>query len=150
MRWIRASTSPSVLTQRSTYERFSPITRVYIGGDFTTVGGVARQRLAALDVNGVLDTAWKPRTSTWVKSLAFSCDGSEGHCRGSFRSAAGSGQAVQPRATVARFNALTGAMDAWATPADAIPNGVNAFDLAPTCDRVFVAYGGSNMISPSI
>ena len=77
MRWIRASTSPSVLTQRSTYERFSPITRVYIGGDFTTVGGVARQRLAALDVNGVLDTAWKPRTSTWVKSLAFSCDGSK-------------------------------------------------------------------------
>lgn len=140
--------SASVGADANTYVRtvLANSSRVYIGGNFTTVGGVARQRLAAFSSTGALDTAWKPRTSTWVKNLAFSCDGSKVIAGGSFRSAAGSGQPIQSRVTVARFNAVTGAMDAWHTPDGVIPNGINAFDLAPTCDRLFVAYGGSNMI----
>jgi hypothetical protein len=120
--------------------------RVYIGGDFTTVAGTARQRLAAFDANGTLDRAWKPRTSAWVKTLAFTCDGQSVIAGGNFRSAAGSGQPVVARATVARFDAVTGALHAWQTPAGAIPNGINAFDLGPTCERLFVAYGGSNWL----
>jgi hypothetical protein len=122
------------------------LSRVYIGGDFLTVGGVARTRLAAFDANGTLDPVWKPRTSTWVKSLVFSCNGQAVIAGGNFRSAAGTGQPLVARATVARFDATTGAIHAWQTPAGAIPNGINAFDLAPTCNRLFVAYGGSNFL----
>jgi uncharacterized delta-60 repeat protein len=51
--------------------------RVLIGGEFTTVGGAARHRLARLNSNGTLDTSFAPAPGTdWlVRSLALQPDG---------------------------------------------------------------------------
>ena len=47
---------------------------VYIGGDFTSVNGTTRNRLAALDDSGALITAWNPDvdTGSTVMALALS------------------------------------------------------------------------------
>jgi len=120
--------------------------KVYAAGYFTTVDGLPRRHLVAFDADGSLDPAWKPRTSDLVRALTTTCDGSSIIAGGNFRSAAGSTGTLQPRATLAMFDPATGALDPW-TPDNAnIPNGVNAFDLAASCDRLFVGYGGSNAI----
>ena len=44
---------------------------VYVGGSFTSIGGVARYRLAAFDVTtGVVDPAWNPNMTSTVWALA--------------------------------------------------------------------------------
>ena len=49
--------------------------RVYIGGDFTTVDGAARNHVAAFDTaTGALDTAFAPNVSNEVKALAASAN----------------------------------------------------------------------------
>jgi hypothetical protein len=125
--------------------------RLYVGGSFKSVDGVTRQRLAAFDASGNLSNTWKPRASAAVKSLVFSADGAKVFVGGSFRNAAGTSSPVQARPTVARFDAVTGALDTWSIPAGVIPNGLSAYDLAVTPldhapARLFVAYGGSNAI----
>jgi hypothetical protein len=120
--------------------------RVYVAGYFTTVDGLARKHLAAFDVDGNLDGTWKPRADGLTRSLLMTCDGSSVIVGGDFRTAGGSGATSQARATLAIFDAASGALDPW-TPDNAnIPNGVNAFDLAANCDRLFVGYGGSNAL----
>jgi hypothetical protein len=39
-------------------------TKIYIGGDFTQVGGQARNNVAALNLDGTLDTSWNPNITT--------------------------------------------------------------------------------------
>ncbi len=39
-------------------------TKIYIGGDFTEVGGEARNSIAALNLDGTLDTSWNPNIPT--------------------------------------------------------------------------------------
>jgi len=120
--------------------------KVYVAGYFTSVDGLARSHLAAFDADGSLDPAWRPRTAGRARALTTTCDGSSIIVGGYFRTAAGSTGTQQPRATLAMFDPATGALDPW-TPDNAnIPNGVNAFDLAANCERLFVAYGGSNAI----
>ena len=42
----------------------------YIGGEFTSVGGVARNRLAHINTDGTLDLAWNPNANSQVWALA--------------------------------------------------------------------------------
>ncbi len=45
--------------------------RIYVGGEFTSVGGVPRSRIAALDpVTGAMITSFNARADGPVKSLA--------------------------------------------------------------------------------
>ncbi len=120
--------------------------KVYAAGYFTSVDGLARKHLAAFDSDGSLSSTWKPRTSGLARTLLATCDGTSIIAGGSFRSAAGSTGAVQPRATLAMFDATTGTLENWTPDNAQIPNGVNAFDLAGNCDRLFVGYGGSNAL----
>lgn len=46
--------------------------RVYLGGDFTRIGGVPRSRLAALDTSTWAVTAWNPGATSRVRALAAS------------------------------------------------------------------------------
>ena len=52
-----------------------PDDRIVIGGAFTTVGGVTRNRIARLSANGALDTTYDPNASAAVLSLAVQRDG---------------------------------------------------------------------------
>src|SRR5262249_28315069 len=42
---------------------------IYAGGDFTTVGGLARNRIAALDTASGAATAWNPNADRGVRSI---------------------------------------------------------------------------------
>jgi hypothetical protein len=65
--------------------------RLYIGGEFTTVGGQPRERLAALALaTGALDANWKPSAKRGdggacaVRALEVSTDGSRLYAGGTF------------------------------------------------------------------
>ncbi len=52
-----------------------PDGKILIGGAFTTVGGVARNRIARLDTDGTLDTTFDPNASAAIAAIALQADG---------------------------------------------------------------------------
>jgi hypothetical protein len=80
--------------------------RIYIGGDFAHVGGVPRERLAAIDASTGEVTAWNPGANDKVSALASSPDGSRIYAGGSFTAIGGA-----PRNRLAAIGATTGAVD---------------------------------------
>ncbi len=86
--------------------------RVYVGGDFTTVNGQARQHVAAFDTaTNQLVSNFQPVVNGQVKALAVSSNAV--YVGGAFESAAG-----QTRRRLAKFS-LSGVLDsAWAPTAD--------------------------------
>lgn len=48
---------------------------LFLGGDFTSAGGPARNRIAKLDPQGVADPAWNPGADFPVQALALGSDG---------------------------------------------------------------------------
>jgi hypothetical protein len=111
---------------------------IYLGGDFTSVGGAARSRLAAeaailptsTTTTGTL-RGWAPRADGSVYTLA-PLDGRI-YVGGAFRHVNGF-----RRLRLAAVNATTGALSHWTPTAD---NDVNALLPSPTGGRIFA--GGS-------
>lgn len=120
--------------------------RVYAGGYFTSVDGAARLRVAAFDAAGSLEAGWRPRVKGTVKSLAFDCNGETVFVGGTFAQASGTAQPYVAREDVARFDAATGSIHAWAIPEADLPNSVPVLDMAAACDRLFLGIGGSNWL----
>ncbi len=115
-------------------------TRVYAGGYFTTVGGVARYRLAAFDTaSGALVSSFAPTVNASVKSLAIY--GDTLYAGGVFTSASG-----VARNQLAAFATSNGALRAWTgNPAG---GAVNAMAISPDGAKVviggsFTSYNGS-------
>ena len=52
-----------------------PDGKILIGGYFTTIGGVTRNRIARLNPDGSLDTAFDPNANNNVYSIAVQPDG---------------------------------------------------------------------------
>ena len=105
----------------------------YIGGSFTSVGGVKRSNVAAVKADGNLDLDWNPGADGVVYALAASADGSKVFLGGGFTTVGG-----QPRGRLAAVSAATGALvDGWTTTTS--NNLVRA--LATDADRLYV--GGS-------
>jgi Domain of unknown function (DUF5122) beta-propeller len=80
----------------------------FVGGDFTSIGGVARNGLARINSSGVV-TSWAPSVTGRVEALAF--DGTNVYVGGSFTNVAG----------VARAN-LAAIADATGTASSFAPN----------------------------
>jgi len=82
--------------------------KVYVGGNFTTVGGLSRSYLAAVDAtNGVVDPVWNPGASNQVNALAVS--GGKVYFGGAFTKAGG-----LPRNYLAAVDSTNGVVDpAW-------------------------------------
>jgi Domain of unknown function (DUF5122) beta-propeller len=137
---VTGGTNPAVRTL------LAGTSKVYVGGIFKTVDGSRRARLAAIDTDGTLDKAWKPRAQGTVRSLVFDCTSSSIFAGGFFRAASGTGGAFETRDTVARFDPTSGAMSPWRVATGVIPNGVHATDLAATCEGLYVGYGGQNYL----
>jgi len=110
-------------------------TEVYLGGDFGTVDGTKRNKLAAIDTNGTLDSAWKPNANRRVRALAFAPDGSI-FVGGLFDTLDGAS-----RQSVGRVYADTGNLHPWAIPSGTIAGPQNAWDFAVTPTRLFVGFG---------
>lgn len=104
--------------------------RIYVGGDFTTVNGVQRLRVAALDpTTGALINGFAPKMGATVRAIVAS--NSTVWMGGTFTSV---GSASRNR--LASVRASDGALLSWAPNA---ANGrVNALALSPVEDRVVV------------
>ena len=104
--------------------------RVYVGGDFTTVDGAARQHIAAFNTaTGALDTGFAPVVNGQVKALAAT-NGTV-YVGGAFQSAGG-----VARKNLASFSS-SGVLQGWAPSADAY-----AYSLVVTPDGSKVVAGG--------
>jgi WD40 repeat protein len=102
--------------------------RIFIGGDFTAVGGQPRSNAAALRPDGRLDPTWQPNPDGIVRAIAASADGSRVFLGGEFLTAGGAA-----RSKLAGVDAVTGAaLPDWTTTA----NG-DVLALAVSGDRVY-------------
>jgi uncharacterized delta-60 repeat protein len=84
-----------------------PDGKILIGGDFTTVLGVARNNIARLNPDGTLDAAFDPNANFTVFSIAVQADGKI-LAAGRFNNIGG-----QTRHRVARLDATTGLADSF-------------------------------------
>src|SRR2546421_2984390 len=92
-----------------------PDGKILLGGDFTTLspnGGapVTRNRIARLNPDGTLDTAFKPNATGSVDTIALQTDGKI-LVGGGFNGASSIGG--QPRNYIARLDATTGLADSF-------------------------------------
>ncbi len=78
----------------------------YIGGSFTRVGGIERNRIAHILSDNSLDTSWNPNANGVVRVLAVS--GDVVYAGGYFASIGGQG-----RNYIAALDASTGAATSW-------------------------------------
>jgi hypothetical protein len=85
--------------------------RIYVGGDFTDVSGVAKNRIVALDATTGAVLPFTASVNSRVRALAVG-DGVL-YAGGLFTTSSS-----QPRARLAAFNATTGALLSWAPGAD--------------------------------
>lgn len=103
---------------------------LYLGGQFSTIGGVPRSHLAAFDLVTQTILPWNPGvTGTQVQTLAI--DGSTVYVGGMFTSVGGS-----PRTGLAAVDAVTGNVLPWGPVLTGVQPMVRAF--AQTADRVIV------------
>lgn len=103
--------APSLNGQALSVEASRDGSKVYVGGDFTTVNGVSQARLAALNVvDGSLDTSFRPTVSSRVNALSVTA--STVYAGGNFFSANG-----LTRTRLAAFNRTNAALLPWAPAA---------------------------------
>ena len=102
------SWAPTLNAQGMTIEASSDGSRIFVGGDFTSVSGVARSRLVALDAStGAVITGFTANASSRVRALDVK-DGTL-YVGGSFTVLGG-----QARSRLAAVNTTTGALLPWA------------------------------------
>jgi hypothetical protein len=101
---------------------------VYVAGSFTTIGGQARTKLAALDATTGNATAWNPNPSPSSASLfALAASGSAVYVGSTFTTIGG-----QPRSFLAALDLATANATAWnpSPSADAFTIGVRTLAVA--------------------
>lgn len=98
----------TVQTNGSVYAILAVGDRVYLGGDFTTVNGQSRSRLAAIDATTGELTGWAPGANDSVRALAVSPDGASVYAGGAFTSVNGT-----TRNRLAAMDATTGTLTSW-------------------------------------
>lgn len=141
------SFNPNLNGQALAIEAAPDGSRIYVGGDFTSVGGAARSRIAALDPQtGAMVSAFNARADSSVRAIAATAD--RVYIGGSFSSVNGVG-----RQRVAALNAGNGQIVTTFNPTVSGNNTstprVAALQLSPNGDRIvlggnFVAVNGSD------
>jgi hypothetical protein len=122
--WVPSLNGPGRTVKASTDGR-----TIFVGGSFTAVNGVTRNRVAALDAaTGALLTGWNPNPDARVSVLDVA--GGTVYLGGIFTVVSG-----QPRSRLAAVSATTGALLPWAPSADAE---VMAIAAVPDGSRVVV------------
>ncbi|MEG5135613.1 DUF4347 domain-containing protein, partial [Microcoleus sp. A6-C6] len=83
---------------------------IYVGGAFTNIGGVARNRIARLNSDGTVDPTFNPNANSDVLAIALDSSGNP-IVGGNFNNIGGS-----PRNKIAKLNPTTGVADATFNP----------------------------------
>jgi hypothetical protein len=83
----------------------------YIGGNFNAVGGVVRNNLAHIHVDGTLDLNWNPNANNSIYSMVL--NSTNLYVGGDFTTIGGSS-----RVRLASFNISTGSLTSWAPVAN--------------------------------
>ena len=104
--------------------------RLYAGGTFTAVRGVARSYLAAVDSTQGLVEAWNSDANGAVNALSLSADGSDLFAGGGFTAVGGAS-----RNRLAKIDAAVGTVRAWNPNANKT---VSSLALSPGGDTVYV------------
>ena len=123
-----ASWAPSLNAQGLTLAASADGTRLFVGGDFTSVSGITRYRIAALNAATGAVLNWTPGLDARVRVLTVS--GDTLYAGGIFSTAAN-----QPRTRLAAFSVTTGALLPWAPSAD---DEVLALTVPPGAGNVVV------------
>ena len=89
---------------------------LYVGGAFSSIGGVSRRCLAALDASTGMATGWEPKTNGLVQSLVLS--GSTLYAGGQFTSIQGSSGGPYARNRIAAIDTATANPTAFNPGAD--------------------------------
>lgn len=136
------SFAPSFNAQVRTVVASPDGTRLYVGGDFTTVNGVSRSRIAAFDLATGNLVPFFPSVAYHVHAISVHPSGSPVYVGGNFN-AVGS----VARGQLAAFNAANGALLDWAPQATG--GLVKAMAISPDGTKVavggqFTALNGSN------
>jgi PKD repeat protein len=128
-----ASFNPSLNAQAMVVRASPDGSRVYVGGDFTTVNGVARGHIAAFDTaTNALVGSFTPNVGGQVRGLGVT--NSTVYVGGNFTTANG-----QARARLAAFAVANGAMRSWAPTAE----GGYVWSMTMSPDQSKVIPGGS-------
>ena len=125
------------LSAQATSVKVSPDgTKLYVGGNFNTVGGTSQSKIVAFDLpSGNRDPNFQPSVNGTVVGIAVS--NTTVYAGGSFLQAGG-----QSRTNLAAFTRSTGAVTAWAPTADDI---VEALVVSPDSSRVVIGGRFQNM-----
>lgn len=114
-------------------------TTIYVGGDFTTIGGQARNRIAALSLSTGLATSWNPNANGTVKKIIANTTGTVIYVGGTYTTIGG-----QSRNNIAAIDATTGLATSWNPNAN---NTVNTMMLNGTtlyAGGPFTSIGGQS------
>lgn len=137
---VMTSFNPSLNAPVKTLVAAPDGSRIYVGGAFTSVGGVNRYRVAAFNTDGTLVSPWNPGTNGQVYALAVT--GSTLYLAGAFSN---SGNAT--RYGTSAFSTSTGTLLPWTGQ----PTGGRVTSLAVSPDEskiilggTFTAYNGGN------
>lgn len=135
------SFAPTLNAQALTITTSPDKTRLYVGGDFTSVNGQVRNRVAALDpTTGALISGFAPRVNGSVRAVVATA--STVYVGGNFTSVGSS-----TRNRLAAMNAADGALISWRPNAQG--GKVNALVLSPDARKVvagghFTSLNGSS------
>lgn len=110
--------------------------RLYVGGNFATIAGQPRTRMAAFTLaDGEIDPLWTPKADKYVTSMAVS--GSTVYAAGSFTFG---GSETSPRMRIVALNGNTGApMNDWVTGSAG-----TIYAVAPNSTGTHVYAGGDS------
>ena len=118
---------------------------VYLGGSFTTIGGQARNVLAAVDATTGKATSWNPLVTTSAQAADVETIALVGNTVyvggiGTYTSA------TQTRRALAAFNATTGALTSWNPAAINNPGSTSVISVSGSSVSGTTLYVGGNFL----